>query len=100
MTTMGPRGRTDNQIQLQSACGKYLTADDFAAALLGTGVKTVLIAGCTSSPFAADLSTRREFKGIRFGGLQGYRYDEVSGDEKAISHFSIVPQPVKWWTGH
>jgi hypothetical protein len=96
--TIGPRG-TRNEIVLQTAAGGakgILTADDFAKALQAApSVRTVAITGCASSSFAADLSTRT--KGVRSGGFVFNRIDEIAGTEREITHFHIIPQPIKWW---
>ncbi|MES1204675.1 MAG: hypothetical protein ABUS79_01940 [Pseudomonadota bacterium] len=96
--TIGPRG-TKTEIVLQTASGGakgIITAEEIARALQGApAVKTVTIAGCASSPLAADLSTR--VKGVKFGGFVANRIDEIAGDEKQVTHFQILPQALKWW---
>ncbi len=99
VTTVGASNRTRSELQLESACGKYLTAADFEGALRTSRVKTVLVAGCASNAFAADLSARPGFNGVLFGGLAAYRWDEIEGTNTAVSHLTIVPQAVKWWSG-
>lgn len=57
----------------------------------------VLIAGCSSNAFAADLSTR--LPKIRFGGILAARVDTIGGNAKVITHFKIETKSVKWWGG-
>jgi hypothetical protein len=93
--TLETRSGKKSEMRLQTVCGGYITATEFADAIRGTSVRTVLIAGCESNGFAADLSTRVEK--VKFGGLMSRRFDEIGGDARAINHFRIIPQPVKWW---
>lgn len=84
-----------SEILLFTACGEAISAKAFADALLGTSVREVLLAGCSSNAFAADLSTR--VSGVRFGGIPNTRVDTIAGNDAAITVFQITPQPVKWW---
>lgn len=87
-----------NEMKLATACDKSISAQQFAEALQGsTGVKDVLLAGCDSNAFAADLTIR--VPTIRFGGLMAKRNDDIRGNAKAIERFQILPQAVKWWRG-
>jgi hypothetical protein len=95
MFTIEDRAGRRNEMRLQTACGRFITPSDFVDEIRGTKVKTVLIAGCASNAFAADMSTQLDK--VRIGGIQSSRTDEIGGDENSVTHFLIIPQAVKWW---
>lgn len=86
------------ELKLSTACDNLISAQQFADALKGSSdVVDLLIAGCDSNAFAADLTTR--LPKIRFGGIQAVRQDTIGGNAKAITEFRIEPRQVKWWGG-
>lgn len=93
--TLIASGQKKNEMQLQTSCGAFITPAAFSEAIKSTYVRTVLIAGCASNAFAADVSTRVD--GVTIGGLNGVRVDEIRGDQNIVSHLLIIPQPIKWW---
>jgi hypothetical protein len=75
--TLDTRDGKKSEMRLQTACGRFITPAEFAEVIRGTKVRTVLIAGCASNAFAADVSTR--VANAKFGGLASLRTDEIGG---------------------
>jgi hypothetical protein len=72
-----------------------VSPQEWAHALMEAGIRQTIVAGCASQAFAAGVHAAAP--SIRAGGLPHDRYDNIAGNEKAVTFFKIEPQPLRWW---